>query len=197
MLMRSALRGMVAAVCCAQLAGCATLSRNDAGDVVRPMREAIRDFAIDGRISVTRASDRVQASIVWQHFAGARDEIDVFSPVGGQMAKLTSFPGGAQLDTAEQERVEAPTAEELSARIFGSPLPLNGMPNWVLGRTAGQPVSEKRDALGRFEYLAEAGWMIRYIEYESADAAALPRTMDFERGDLRVRLRVDEWRSVK
>lgn len=197
MLMRSALRGPVAAVVCALLLGCAALPQDQAAAVARPARESIREFAVDGRISVTRAAERAQASIVWQHFAGLRDEIDIFSPVGAQLARLTSSPEGAQLDTAEQQRVKAPTAEELSARIFGSPLPLKGMPDWVLGRAAGQPVSMQRDSVGRIEYLAEAGWVVRYLEYENGDAAALPRSMDFERGDLRVRLRVDVWRIVK
>ncbi|MBK7234530.1 MAG: outer membrane lipoprotein LolB [Sterolibacteriaceae bacterium] len=187
----------MSAMVCAQLVGCAALSRDQTSSIARPARESIRAFAIDGRISVTRANERVQASIVWQHSAGASDAIDVFSPVGGQMARLSSSPDGAQLVTAERERVVAPTAEELSARLFGSPLPLTGMPDWVLGRAAGQPVSAQRDAVGRFEYLAEAGWVIRYLEYENGDAAALPRTMDFERGDLRVRLRVDAWRIVE
>ncbi|MBK7662169.1 MAG: outer membrane lipoprotein LolB [Sterolibacteriaceae bacterium] len=187
----------MSAMVCAQLVGCAALSRDQTSSIARPARESIREFAIDGRISVTRANERVQASIVWQHSAGASDEIDVFSPVGGQMARLSSSPDGAQLVTAERERVVAPTAEALSARLFGSPLPLTGMSDWVLGRAAGQPVSAQRDAVGRFEYLAEAGWVIRYLEYENGDAAALPRTMDFERGDLRVRLRVDAWRIVE
>lgn len=196
MCMWSALRGLVLTVICAQLLGCAAVGREGANHV-RPARESIRDFAIDGRISVTRAAERSQANIVWRHVAGQTDEIDVFSPVGSQIARLSSTPRGAQLDTSGQARVEAPTAEALSARVFGSPLPLDGMPDWVLGRSAGQPVNQQRDAVGRFEYLAEAGWVIRYLDYENGDAAALPRTMDFERGDLRVRLRVDEWRDVQ
>lgn len=197
MVMRPASRGRVVAMACVLVAGCASLPREQARPDARPPRESIREFAIDGRISVTRATERAQASIVWQHFAGSKDQIDVFSPVGAQLARLSSSPAGAQLDTAEQQRVEAPTAEALSARVFGAPLPLNGMPDWVLGRSAGQPVNLQRDSVGRVEYLAEAGWLIRYLEYESSDAAALPRSMDFERGDLRVRLRVDEWRRVR
>lgn len=191
------LGGLVSAMVCAQLVGCAALSSDHTSAIARPARESIREFAIDGRIWVTRANERAQASIVWLHYAGVSDDIDVFSPVGGQLARLSSSPDGAQLVTAEQERVVASTAEELSARLFGSPLPLEGMPDWVLGRAAGQPVSARRDSVGRFEYLAEAGWVVRYLEYENGDAAALPRTMDFERGDLRVRLRVDAWRIVR
>lgn len=197
MLMRSALAWLVLAMACAQLGGCATAPRDQRIATARPARESIRDFAIDGRISVTRAAERSQASIVWQHFAGTRDEIDVYSPVGAQLAKLSSSPDGAQLNTAEHAPIIAPSAEELSEKIFGSPLPLHGMPDWVLGRAAGQPVSVERDSVGRFEYLAEAGWVVRYLEYESGDATALPSAMDFERGDLRVRLRVDEWRILR
>lgn len=195
--MRLVLARLALALACLQLLGCATAARERTDTPARPARDSIRDFAFDGRISVTRASERSQASIVWQHFSGVRDEIDVFSPVGAQLAKLNSTPDGAQLDTAEHPPIIAPSAEELSARLFGSPLPLQGMPDWVLGRDAGRSVSVQRDSFGRLEYLAEAGWVVRYLEYESADAAALPRAVDFERGDLRVRLRVDEWRILR
>lgn len=197
MLIRSALAWLLLATACTQLGACAVSPRDQRIATPRPERESIRDFAIDGRISVTRAAERSQASIVWQHFAGTRDEIDIYSPVGAQLAKLSSSPDGAQLDTAEHAPIIAPSAEDLSARIFGSPLPLHGMPEWVLGRAAGRPVSVERDSVGRFEYLAEAGWVVRYLEYESGDAAALPRAIDLERGDLRVRLRVDEWRILR
>ncbi len=195
--MRSALGPLVVALACAVLSGCAALPRATEQASARPPRESIREFSVDGRISVTHAGERAQAAIAWQHSAGPRDEIDVFSPVGSQIARLTVSPGGAQLDTAQHERVVAATAEELSTRIFGASLPLSGMSDWVLGRTAGQPVSVENDALGRFAYLAEAGWVVRYLEYESEDATALPRTVEFERGDLRVRLRVDAWRIIK
>lgn len=197
MLSCSSLGRLIVAMACLCLAGCASAPRDQAAATARPARESIRDFAIDGRISVTRATERGQASIVWQHIAGARDEIDVYSPVGAQMAKLVSSPEGAQLDSAGRAPIFASSVEDLSERIFGSPLPLRGMPDWVLGRATGQPVSAERDSAGRFVYLAEAGWIVRFLEYESSDAAALPRAMDFERGDLRVRLRIDDWRIVR
>lgn len=195
--MRSALGPLVVAMACAVLLGCAGLPRDTDQATARPARASIREFAVDGRISVTRAGERAQAGITWQHSAGPTDEIDVFSPVGNQMARLTVSPGDAQLDTAQHERVVAATAEELSARIFGASLPLSGMADWVLGRAAGKPVSVENDTLGRFAQLAEAGWVVRYLEYESDDATALPRTVEFERGDLRVRLRIDAWRDIK
>jgi outer membrane lipoprotein LolB len=195
--MRSALGALVVAMACAMLSGCAALLRDTEQATARPARASIREFAVDARISVTRAAERAQAGIAWQHSAGPTDEIDVFSPVGSQIARLTVSPGGAQLDTAQQERVVAANAEELSARIFGASLPLNGMADWVLGRAAGQSVSVEHDSLGRFSYLAEAGWVVRYLDYESDAATALPRTVEFERGDLRVRLRIDAWRDIK
>lgn len=179
------------------LSGCAVLPRDTEQATARPARGSIREFAVDARISVTRSAERAQAGIVWRHSAGPTDEIDVFSPVGSQIARLTVSPGGAQLDTAQQERVVAANAEELSARIFGASLPLSGMADWVLGRAAGQAVSIEHDSLGRFSYLAEAGWVVRYLEYESEAATALPQTVEFERGDLRVRLRIDAWRDIK
>lgn len=191
------LRTCAIAWVCALLAGCAALTRPVAIIEGRPMRADIREFALDGRISVTRAAERAQAAIAWQHVRGASDEIDLYSPVGSQLARLTVSPAGARLETAEPRRYEGPDAEALSAQIFGSPLPLSGMPDWVLGRSIGRAVTEERDASGRYVYLAEAGWVIRYLEYESDSAAALPRTIDFERGDLHVRLRVDAWRELR
>ncbi|HMV52392.1 MAG TPA: lipoprotein insertase outer membrane protein LolB [Rhodocyclaceae bacterium] len=190
-------RAIVLALGCSLIAGCAGLAPADVQTEGRPAREAIKSFVLEGRVSITRATDRAQASIVWQHARGASDEIDLFTPVGSQLARLTATPTGAQLDTSDQRRFEAPDAETLSAQIFGSPLPLNGMPDWVLGRSAGREVTVQHDAAGRYAYLAEAGWVIRYLDYESAAPEALPRTLDFERGDLKVRLRIDVWRDLR
>lgn len=190
-------RAVALALGCSLIAGCAGLTPSAVQLERRPARDAIRSFALEGRMSITRAAERAQASIVWQHARGMRDEIDLFTPVGSQLARLTATPAGAQLDTSDQRRFEAADAESLSAQIFGSPLPLNGMPDWVLGRSAGREVNVQRDAAGRYTYLAEAGWVIRYLDYESEAPEALPRTMDFERGDLHVRLRVDAWRDLE
>lgn len=182
------------AAACVLLSACSSAPVSDAP--VRPARESIRAFALDGRVSVTRAAERAHVSIGWQHDDHA-DGIDVFNPLGSQLARLTRDGGGARLETADRKRFDAASLDELSERVFGSRLPLGGMPQWVLGRKVARDARAELDAQGRIAALADGGWQIRYLEYESASPNALPRLIDMEHDDLWVRLVVDAWRELK
>lgn len=189
-------RWIAALLLCALLAGCAGLLRTPELPPERPARNTVSSFTLEGRVSVTRESERAQANFVWQH-SPQSDAIDVFSPVGSQVAKLSASPSGAQLQTADRKRYDASGMDDLSERIFGARLPLEGMPNWVLGRAAAHPDGEKRDAARRLAELSERGWQIHYLEYESDAENALPTLVEMVRDPVRVRLKVDRWNLVE
>ena len=127
------------------------------------------------------------ANIAWRHAADA-DSILLATPLGQGVAELTRDAGGAHLVTGEGES-SAPDWEALSERVFGVPLPLANLPRWVVG---GAPATT-RDRQGRPEAARADGWDIRYLDYESPEAAALPVLMEFRRADMELRLKVDQW----
>jgi outer membrane lipoprotein LolB len=169
----------------AVLAGCQTMP-GQLGP--RPARTDIPAFSIDGRVAAHRDDVHHYANISWRH-VGASDDIVLTTPLGQGVAELVRDAGGASLKSADGQTVSAADWEELSARVFGFELPLEGMPRWLLGDVA----PTQRDERGRPLAAQADGWDIRYLGYESDAADALPVLVEFRRDDIDVRLKVDAW----
>lgn len=173
------------------LGACATLAPEGVMPP-RPARTVIEAFSLDGRLSVTRGEERAHAAVAWSHDPGG-DRIDVFSPLGQQLARLTGTAAGARLETSDRRVLESDSLEALSEEVFGARLPLQGLPAWVVGRPAGHSASVQRDEQARARQLREDGWRIDYLDYESPAPDALPSLMELQRDGIRVRLKIDQW----
>lgn len=137
-------------------------------------------FAFEGRIAVRQGETRHHAHIAWRHDA-ARDEILLTTPLGQGIAEIVRDADGARLTMADRRQYSARDWETLSVQIFGTPLPLAGLPRWLLGE-APPPAS---------------GWQVEILDRESASADALPTLIEMKRDDIELRLKIDEWIEVR
>lgn len=177
----------------ALLAGCGALQPLPEGAPERPARAQIQRFALDGRVAVRgEEGNSFTAQVSWRH-DGAGDTILITSPLGQGLAELRGSPAGAELTTADRQTLSAPDLETLGEQVFGARLPLLGMPDWVLGRSGGGAVRSESDAAGRLTRLFENGWDVQYPAYESDAAGALPALVRLRRGEIEVRLKIDQW----
>lgn len=183
------LRTLLVAAFLLLAAGCATLE--PAATALRPAREAIEAFRIEGRIAVRRTGESFSAGIDWRHDAHS-DEIVISGPLGQGLARLTSGGGTALLETADQKRYVAADLDGLSEQVFGTRLPVSGLGRWVLGRSAFGGVA-RLDEAGRLAGLSEQGWAIEYLRYENEAKDALPELLQARREDVEVRLKIDSW----
>lgn len=156
--------------------------------MARPSRSDIPAFSFDGRVAARQETTQHYANISWRH-TRETDDIVLTTPLGQGVAELVRDAGGARLKSADGRSVSAAGWEELSSRVFGFALPLDGMPRWLLGDVA----TARRDAQGRPLAAQADGWDIDYHAYESEAADALPTLVEFRRGDIDVRLKVDTW----
>lgn len=180
-------RLLLLAAAAALLAGCEMLPVQT-GMAPRPARTAIGAFSFDGRVAAHREATHHYANISWRHTA-ALDDVVLTTPLGQGVAELSRDAAGAQLKSADGKSVSAADWEELSARVFGFALPLEGMPRWLLGDVA----PTQRDEQGRPVAAVADGWDVRYLGYESDAPDALPVLVEFRRDDIEVRLKVDAW----
>ena len=157
----------------------------------RPPRAAIESFNLDGRLSVRQGENRHHVSLTWHHTAAA-DELFLSGPLGQGLAELQRDASGARLLTADRQTTSASDWEELSAQVFGSPLPLSNLPRWLLADLPGAAVTAW-DEQGRPANATVEGWRIDYLDYESAAADALPTLLEFHRDDMDLRLKIDTW----
>jgi len=171
------------------LGGCAAVSTTE---TVRPLA-ALDAWQFNGRISLTRGDEGWHAGLIWQEHAG-RYQLDISGPLGQGAFQLTGDAEGVLLVDAEARSYTARDADALLAHVTGWVLPVSGLRYWVRGIPA--PGSEARaihDAQGRLTQLQQDGWDISYSRYQMVDGASWPEKMRLERGDIVVRLVVDQW----
>jgi len=146
---------------------------------VRTPRE-LQGFLLEGRIAVSRDRVRHHANISWRH-EPQRDEIFLTTPLGQGVAELYRDGSGARLVTADRQVTEAADWQDLATQVFGERLPLAGLPAWLAGRPPE----------------AAAGWRVDYLDYGDAAPDALPTLIELHRGDLVIRIRVDQWSELQ
>ena len=166
------------------LAGCAAPVRPDVQDTglntqlpVIPVTPATGDsFEMTGRLAIKQGDTRHHVNIEWLH-GPDRDTIFLTGPLGQGIADLSRDARGARLLTADQKEWLAGDWEELGQMVLGLQLPLNQMARWITG---------EKPASG-------SGWQVSYLDYQDAQAGALPSLIEMSRGDIEVRLKVDSW----
>ena len=176
----------IAAVAALLLAGCAALSGPVAPSV---------PFDALGRLLVSGEGRAFSAAFRWRHEMPL-NEIWLMSPAGTTLAQLRMDDSGATLTTADQQEYRAFSAEGLTRRALGWPLPLAQLQHWMRGAAVPDVVVAvvERDARGRLSRLEQGGWLVRYA-YPETEPAVLPLRLDMEHGGQRIRMVIDAWRE--
>lgn len=178
-------------LCSVLLAGCAGLSPSPR--VETPGRDALDNFALEGRFSLRHEDKSYSGRLSWKH-EGSRNELLLASPFGQGMAEISTDEGGARLTTSDGKLFSASTVEELTTQVLGYPLPLAQLTDWIRGRaTAG---TRDTDSFGRLQRLRHEGWVIDFA-YAADGGGEPPNRIIAERaGGFEIRLRIDEWNSL-
>jgi outer membrane lipoprotein LolB len=153
------------------LAGCA-------GNLPQPPRSSVQHlsaFALAGRLAIRQGEQQYYVSVDWRHDA-QRDELLLTTPLGQGIAELIRDVDGARLRLADRREFSASDWDTLAEQVFGFRLPLEAATHWLLGKEA-----------------AAAGWRMAVV----AHSAGRPVDLEFERDDIHVRLKIDEWLETK
>lgn len=182
-------RAFAAAVIMLLFAGCASLGPG-------PQLAPAASFDMVGRVLVSGEGRAFSSNLRWRHDSG-NDELWLMSPVGQTLAHIAVDGGGATLTTPDQQEYRALSAESLTRRALGWPLPLDGLRYWIQAAPApgNNAATVTRDAEGRLYLLQQDGWSVRYAYADPAVPTALPRRLDLIRGEQQIRLVIDTWRT--
>ncbi|MFN3398545.1 MAG: lipoprotein insertase outer membrane protein LolB [Sulfurimicrobium sp.] len=173
--------------CLLLLGGCAAPPVRQMGAAAAP-----DTFHLQGRIGVRYGTQGFSGNFSWRHGVQS-DEILLLSPLGQAVARVERNATGVKLDTPDGHYAAQDVAE-LTQRILGWRLPLDGMQYWVTGRPApdGTP-SITRDATMNITGLRQQQWEVEYPAYQAEGADVLPARVVMRNGDLEVKLVVDQW----
>ena len=136
---------------------------------------------MSGRLSVRQADRSDIARLRWTR-QGRSDQWVFASPLGNEVARIESSAGGAKLTRAGAPGEEAATFSELTQRVLGIALDPDQLSAWLHGRggASGLP----------------ADWKVTIDETQKAGNVELARRMTATRGDIVLRLVVDEYRAL-
>lgn len=172
-----ALRGLAPAALL--LAACAT---------VPPEALPPGGFSLVGRVAIRYGDEAASGRITWRH-GHADDDLVISTPLGQGLAEITRRDGLYTLVTSRGERYSAADPERLTQQVLGFALPLGGLPDWVQGRPQPGVEAATRYDAGRLAELRQNGWL---IDYSGGDERP-PKRVRLTRGDIDIRLVIDEW----
>jgi len=158
----------------------------------------IDHFSLIGRLGVMTNPKGFSGRVNWQH-APDKDNIDVFSPLGGKVANIIKTDEEVVLTNSKDEHVSSPDAEILTEETLGFRLPLSGLIYWALGRPSDTGLVEYMtwDENGRINKLKQNGWEIQYQDYEANEGYFLPKKITLRTDVLIIKLIVEKWSELQ
>jgi len=136
---------------------------------------------MSGRLAVRQGERSEIARLRWTH-APASDLWVFASPLGNEVARIESSAGGATLTQASGERHAAATFSVLTERMLGVALDPGTLAGWLHGAAVGD---------------VPGGWNVTLDEKQLAGSVEIARRLSAIRGDVVVRLVVDDYRVVE
>jgi len=134
---------------------------------------------MSGRISIRQADRSDIAKLRWTH-RGKRDVWIVASPLGNEVARIESDGDGATLAQAGGSSRSAASFEALAEETLGVGLDPEMLAAWLHGNLRDTP----------------ANWRVTIDETQQAGAVQLARRITAQRGDVVVRLVVDDYQPL-
>jgi outer membrane lipoprotein LolB len=167
--MRVAALHWVAALAALVLVGCAS----------EPLAPPDRSFT--GRFSAVATQgdkrDSVSGRFVIE-VRGARQTIDLATPVGTTVARIDVGPDGARASGPGMAEARGNDPDQLAEQLLGWRLPVTGIADWIQGRPVPtRPARVERND-GQPTAIEQDGWTIRYTE---RFAGGRPRLIVMER----------------
>jgi outer membrane lipoprotein LolB len=159
------------------VAACAELPLQSGPSLV--LGPPLQRFTAEGRISLRQGDRRDHLRFSWEHAPGS-DVVLLMSPLGQGLAELTRDASGVRLVQPNQATISADTLPQLAQRVFGAPLPLEAMAEWLRGA---QPALS-----GEID-----GWRVVITDTSPFRQRRLLRIMEARRDDVEFKLVVDDW----
>lgn len=208
------MRALAPALLALLLAGCVSAPRTTAPapdniivDAATRAAEAERQswlgaqsgWSFEGRVALRQGGKGGSGRIEWQQ-DGRDYDIRLSAPVTRQSWRLigNTHNEAGRIEGIEGGAREGESAEQLLFDATGWEIPVNHLPDWVLGRVAADAEAARDlrvDAQGRPRRIEQMGWVVEYQDWSPAQDGlpALPRRIEASQGEARVRLLIDRW----
>ena len=133
------------------------------------------EFSLAGRIAARSGKEAFTGNLSWRH-ARDGDEMLITTPTGQGVAQIIRQGDAVVLKTSEPREYRAADSEELTERVLGFRLPIEGLAETVQGKPS--PSLEGR------------GWKVEYQEF---DDQRRPTRLRLTNAGAEVRLAIHQW----
>jgi outer membrane lipoprotein LolB len=190
-----------AGLCALLIAGCAPMAPRPQTDPATELRWSqhraalgnVLGFALSGRVA---ESGGRSAELRWRQFADARFALQLSGPFGVGHVAIEGDPGGVWVRTKDGSQYTDDPQAWMRTNL-GWWLPLDDLRAWALGLPAPGEIEQlSLDADGRLATLQQHGWTVRYDGYQRVGSLELPRKLEAQTENVRLRLVVDSWTAV-
>ncbi|EHG7580266.1 lipoprotein localization protein LolB [Citrobacter sp. RHB21-C05] len=156
----------------------------------------LNQYQTRGAFAFISDDQKVYARFFWQQTGQDRYRLLLTNPLGSTELELNAQPRHVQLVDNKGQRYTAEDGEEMIGKLTGMPIPLNSLRQWILG-LPGDATDYKLDdqyRLREVNYRQDGkNWKVVYSAYDSKTQPAMPANMELSDGDLRIKLKMDNW----
>ena len=179
------------------LAGCTLQPQVDVSgkpDLALQKRlESIARWQFAGKLAVRTPEQSESAHIIWQQNDEDFD-IKLAGPAGLKATRIYGSPGNVNFEQGDRI-ANADSAEALSEKLVGWPLPATELTWWLRGipatNTRVQAVGYTVE--GWLAYLVQDGWTIRFSDHQRIGNVTLPGRIEAVRGNSKIILVIKNW----
>jgi outer membrane lipoprotein LolB len=159
----------------------------------REMLREIDEFRMEGRLALNTGRRGYSGTVSWEQNVDIVD-FRFRGPFGFGGFRIHGDLDQLRVKTTAGEEFLLKDPEQEMTERFGWSLPVHSMRYWILGVSdPGLPAAEVPDRSGLLESMEQAGWMVVYDSYGETEGLMLPRRLDMERGEVRIRVMLDRW----
>ncbi len=150
-------------------------------------------WSAQGSVSIKQKMHTTITRFKWQQ-EHEHYQLKISDPLGIAYVLITGQPGIAKLWQSQNEAIVTDSPEALLARQTHWHLPISQLHYWIRGLPApGSFKTLQRNKRKQLIRLQQQGWKIHYRNYQRVGRLQLPKQIDFQYGELRVRLVISKW----
>lgn len=157
--------------------------------------QQLTHWQLSGRLAVQSEHEAWHMSLMWEQ-RSEHYSLNIIAPLGQGSMRLHGDSNQVMMITDEGETHTADNPERLLFQQLGWKVPVSALRYWVLGLPAPGSFQQKLDDFGRLTRLEQAGWEIRFHNYQPQGGVELPRKVFINNHLAKVKLVVSDWQSL-
>ena len=180
------------------ISGCSTTIPDNLVPVSVEQVEQAQAWEMQGKLAVRTADDKFSTNLYWLH-TQTSDELKLTTMLGTTVLSLSSTNGDTLLEL-DGKTYSDTNAQRLLARITGWTIPIDALPLWITGQLSEGDEVISQDSRYRPIQLINSNqlpaWKVDFNSWQTQSGAELPRLLDINRDDIRLKIQVSKWQAL-